>query len=92
MRYAVSSSQNIIRMNQAIRKRVAMARSKDELDSLYQHSLNYVRLATRLDAHALFSGKPPKKTSMDEFEVTARAINDRAKQLGIQFVYKEKYW
>ncbi|RLI18487.1 hypothetical protein DRO54_10035 [Candidatus Bathyarchaeota archaeon] len=90
---AISGVSDIRKINQMIRNEVKRAKSRKELTELHKRSSYLVTLTHSPAWKEGFRGKiaQMRTAAKEEFAKTARAINSRCRQLGIEPNYDTKW-
>ena len=90
---AISGVSDIRKINQMIRNEVKRAKSRKELTELHKRSSYLVTLTFSPAWKEAFRGKiaQMRTAAKEEFAKTARAINSRCRQLGIEPNYDTKW-
>jgi len=90
---AISGVSDIRKINQMIRNEVKRAKSRKELTELHKRSSYLVTLTFSPAWKEGFRGKiaQMRSAAKEEFAKTARAINSRCRQLGIEPNYDMKW-
>jgi len=90
---AISGVSDIRKINQMIRNEVKRAKSRKELTELHKRSSYLVTLTFSPAWKEGFRGKiaQMRSAAKEEFAKTARAINSRCRQLGIEPNYDTKW-
>jgi len=90
---AISGVSDIRKINQMIRNEVKRAKSRKELTELHKRSSYLVTLTFSPAWKEGFRGKiaQMRRVAKEEFAKTARAINSRSMQLGIEPNYDTKW-
>lgn len=90
---AISGVSDIRKINQMIRNEVKRAKSRKELTELHKRSSYLVTLTFSPAWKEGFRGKiaQMRSAAKEEFTKTARAINSRCRQLGIEPNYDTKW-
>jgi len=90
---AISGVSDIRKINQMIRNEVKRAKSRKELTELHKRSSYLVTLTFSPAWKEGFRGKiaQMRTAAKEEFAKTARAINSRCRQLGLEPNYDTKW-